>query len=166
MRSRFDASHELGHLVMHGSAVPGSKVVEDQAHDFASAFLLPREVALDLLPRKLGTGGWAKLASIKQQWGLSMAALLYRAKDLKILSPESYRSAMKYMSARGWRTEEPGDRQMGHPESPVLLERALRRVEVDAHLEIDETLQLAQLPVADIMELVNASTDSRPIIEL
>jgi Zn-dependent peptidase ImmA (M78 family)/DNA-binding XRE family transcriptional regulator len=166
VRSRFDASHELGHLVMHEGVEPGSKVVENQAHDFASAFLLPREVALDLLPRKLDTEGWATLASMKQRWGLSMAALLYRARDLKILSPDSYRSAMKYMSARGWRTEEPGDRQMGHPESPVLLERALRRVEVDSHLEIAQTLELAQLPVDDVMELVSASTDSRPIIEV
>jgi Zn-dependent peptidase ImmA (M78 family)/DNA-binding XRE family transcriptional regulator len=166
VRSRFDASHELGHLVMHGDVEPGSKLVEDQAHNFASSFLLPRDAALELLPRKLDSQGWANLASMKQRWGLSMAALLYRARDLRVLSQDTYRSAMKYMSARGWRTDEPGDRQLGHPESPVLLERALRRVEVEAHLDVAQTLALAQLPFGDVMELVSASTDSRPIIEL
>jgi Zn-dependent peptidase ImmA (M78 family)/transcriptional regulator with XRE-family HTH domain len=166
VRSRFDASHELGHLVMHGKAEPGKRVVEDQAHDFAASFLLPTDVALDLLPTRLDAAGWATLASMKQRWGLSMAALLYRAKALKIISAETYRNAMKYMSARGWRTAEPGDREMGHPETPVLLERALRRVEVDAHLSIVDTLESAQLPVRDVMELVEGSTDSRPIIEL
>lgn len=31
-RNRFDAAHELGHLVMHADAEPGEKIVEDQAH--------------------------------------------------------------------------------------------------------------------------------------
>src|SRR5258706_2161485 len=40
-RSNFDAAHELGHLVMHPDAEPGSRVVEHQAQAFASAFLMP-----------------------------------------------------------------------------------------------------------------------------
>lgn len=30
-RSRFDAAHELGHLLLHHDAEPGSKVIENQA---------------------------------------------------------------------------------------------------------------------------------------
>jgi Zn-dependent peptidase ImmA (M78 family) len=37
-RSRFDATHELGHLVMHHPDQIGSKVIETQAHQFAAAF--------------------------------------------------------------------------------------------------------------------------------
>jgi hypothetical protein len=42
-RSRFDAAHELGHLVMHGPSTPEEqlKEVERQAHQFAAAFLTP-----------------------------------------------------------------------------------------------------------------------------
>jgi hypothetical protein len=40
-RSRFDAAHELGHLVMHGESVWGIKEVETQAHKFAAEFLMP-----------------------------------------------------------------------------------------------------------------------------
>ena len=47
-RSRFDAAHELGHLVLHRSVDGKSlrrssdfKLLERQAHQFASAFLLP-----------------------------------------------------------------------------------------------------------------------------
>ncbi|MFD0008790.1 ImmA/IrrE family metallo-endopeptidase [Streptomyces sp. NPDC127178] len=40
-RSRFDAAHEAGHLVMRLDAEPGSRIVENQAHDFAAEFLMP-----------------------------------------------------------------------------------------------------------------------------
>src|SRR5450755_2720577 len=51
-RSRFDAAHELGHLIMHSDADPLSLEQERQAHMFASAFLMPSaSVASDLLHR-------------------------------------------------------------------------------------------------------------------
>ncbi len=38
-RQRFDVAHELGRLVMHADAEPGSRLVEEQANRFASEFL-------------------------------------------------------------------------------------------------------------------------------
>ena len=40
--SRFDASHELGHLVLHKHGPPQGREAEKQANTFASAFLMPR----------------------------------------------------------------------------------------------------------------------------
>lgn len=54
-RSRFDAAHELGHLVMHGDEVWGLPEVEKQAHTFAAAFLMPAAEILGELP-DAGTG--------------------------------------------------------------------------------------------------------------
>ena len=31
-RQRFDVAHDLGHLIMHGDAEPGGRIVEEQAH--------------------------------------------------------------------------------------------------------------------------------------
>ena len=50
-RSRFDAAHELGHLLMHHDPEPASQPLERQAHRFAGAFLLPREAIIDRLPQ-------------------------------------------------------------------------------------------------------------------
>src|SRR6476646_6900902 len=58
VRSRFDAAHELGHLVMHAKADPNDRSIERQAHDFAASFLLPAEVALGELPRRVDSSGW------------------------------------------------------------------------------------------------------------
>lgn len=166
VRSRFDASHELGHLVMHVDAEPGDRVVETQAQDFASCFLLPREAARQELPTKLDASGWARLAQLKRHWGMSMASLLYRARSVGTINYERYRNAMKYMSAKGWRTTEPGDREMGQPEAPLLLERALRRVELEANCTIVELLRSAGLPADDTIQIIAAAVDRRPTIEL
>jgi hypothetical protein len=52
-----------------------------------------------------------------------MAALLYRAKELEILTTTAYTNAMKYVSRRGWRRREPGAEQPR--EQPALLSKAL-----------------------------------------
>lgn len=52
-----------------------------------------------------------------------MQALLYRARTLGTLSEDSYRRAMRRMSAAGWRTREPVD--IGPAEAPELLRRAV-----------------------------------------
>ena len=166
VRSRFDAAHELAHLVGHAQAETGSRLVERQAHDFAASFLLPEPVALGELPRQLDPVGWSKLAALKSHWGISMAALLYRSRDLKIIGPDAYRNAVKLMSARGWRTTEPGDREMGPPEAPLLIERALRRIEVEGGLSANALVGWAHLPQEDTLQLIKAAGDRRPIVEL
>lgn len=64
---RFDAAHELGHLVLHPDTEPGSKIVEQQAHAFASEFLMPAAEITHQLPRRID---WPTLHDLKQHWGL------------------------------------------------------------------------------------------------
>ena len=166
VRSRFDASHELGHLVMHEAAEPGTKAVERQAQNFASSFLLPEARAREALPSRLDASGWSRLAEMKRVWGMSMSALLYRARSLGIISPEAHQAAMRYMSARGWRRQEPGDREMGTPEAPMLIERSMRRAEIEAGVSVEDLVYSAHLPINDMTGLLEAAVDDRPIVEL
>ncbi len=166
VRSRLDASHELGHLVMHQTVEPGTKEVERQAQDFASSFLLPEDSARLELPSRLDAAGWSQLAEAKRTWGMSMAALLFRARALRMISADIYQSAMRYMSSKGWRTQEPGDREMGAPESPLLLERSVRQAEIEAGVSVESLVNSAHLPLDDIFDLLETSVDERPIIEL
>ena len=47
---RFDAAHELGHLVLHGHGGPQGREAELEANAFASAFLMPRAAASSAVP--------------------------------------------------------------------------------------------------------------------
>jgi Zn-dependent peptidase ImmA (M78 family) len=166
VRSRFDSAHELAHLVSHRVPSPRDKRLEHQAQIFASAFLFPREEAERLLPRRIYGDGWRRLAELKSQWGISMAALLMRGKRLGVLPPDAYKSAVRFMASRGWHRTEPGDREMGPPEVPVLLDRALRTLEAEYSLTVSTLAAEANLPLADMLELIAATNDPRPVVAL
>lgn len=104
-RGRFDAAHELGHLVMHGSdrACAGPEA-ERQANDFASAFLMPASSVLGHMPAGAHVDQILKGKTI---WNVSAMALTYRMHDLGLLSDWQYRSACTELSKRGYRTDEP-----------------------------------------------------------
>lgn len=123
-RSRFDGSHELGHLVMHGEQIWGMKQVETQAHQFAAAFLMPANEIRDQLPT---TVDWPRLFALKQCWQVSLAALLMRARTLGRMNERTYLTAVKTVSARGWRRLEPVP--LGAPERPDLLTSFLSTAE-------------------------------------
>ena len=120
-RSRFDAAHELGHLVMHGEQIWGVPQVETQAHMFAAELLLPAAEIRDQLPQ---TADWPRLFALKQHWQVSLAALLMRARSLGVMSENTYLSAVKAASARGWRRREPVP--LGTPEEPTRLRNFVR----------------------------------------
>lgn len=113
-RSRFDAAHELGHLVAHGNQVWGVKEVEVQAHCFAAEFLMPEADIIGDLPSR---ADWPRLFELKQRWQVSLAALLMRARTLERMSEGQYLTAVKAASARGWRRTEPVP--LGRPEQPA-----------------------------------------------
>lgn len=119
-RSRFDAAHELGHLVMHGEQVWGMPEVEKQAHNFAAAFLMPKKDIANELPTH---AEWPRLFELKKKWRVSIAALMMRAKNLGKMTEASYLTAIKAASARGWRRTEPVP--LGDPEQPMCLARVL-----------------------------------------
>lgn len=119
-RQRFDVAHELGHLVMHSDSEPGGKREEDQAHRFAAELLLPQAEVAELLPAK---ADWTVIGHLKATWGVSLQALLFRAKQLGAMSDVTYRNAMTTVSARGWRRREPGPNP--GVEQPSLLPRAV-----------------------------------------
>ncbi len=149
-RNRFDAAHELGHLVMHADAEPGEKVVEDQAHRFAAEFLMPEQDIAGELP---GTADWERLGRLKATWGVSIAALLYRSRTLGIMQEAAYRNAMSAMSSRGWRRHEPGPARA--LEQPTMLTRAIEIVG-QAGTDRDRVAERARVPRGDLDLLVPA----------
>jgi Zn-dependent peptidase ImmA (M78 family)/DNA-binding XRE family transcriptional regulator len=122
-RQRFDSAHELGHLVMHDESESGNNLIEHQAQTFASAFLLPREAIIEELPRR---ADFRRLLQLKSRWGVSIAALLYRSRELGALSHDAHRRAMIKLSTFGWRTKEPG--AVHFDEVPTLLRKAFTLV--------------------------------------
>lgn len=146
-RSRFDAAHELGHVVMHGETA-GAPEVERQANEFAAAFLMPASDIRGELPTR---ADWQQLLDLKETWGTSVASLLYRARTLKVMPEKTYVGASKVMAARGWKRHEPLSRPI---ESPHVLNRALSRAKTGG-LPLDRLRREASIP-ADIFREICA----------
>jgi len=125
-RSRFDVCHELAHILLHvADPEPAHPRMERQAHRFSGAMLIPADALRDEWPR--GRWDWNQMVRTKERWGISIAAQLLRARDLGLLTADSYVSKMKYMSRMGWRRREPGPHRP--PEKPDLLNQAIGLLE-------------------------------------
>jgi Zn-dependent peptidase ImmA (M78 family)/transcriptional regulator with XRE-family HTH domain len=159
-RSCFDAAHELGHLIMHSTDQVGSKAIESEADQFAAEFLMPEDDIKNELPSR---ADWPVLIKLKAKWHVSIASLIVRAKTLGVMDERAYGQAWKTLSARGWRKREPGD--LGPPESPVLLQRALQ-VATEAGVTLERIIQYAGLPDDDIRTIIGQIYDPRPHVEL
>lgn len=128
VRSRMDAAHELGHLVLHHSLKPKPlnnsadfKEIERQAFDFAGAFLMPAES----FSSEIWSPSLNAFVALKERWKTSVGAMIMRCAKLGMLSEEHQRRLWKHYSARGWRKSEPMDDELA-PEHPRLLSRSVR----------------------------------------
>jgi Zn-dependent peptidase ImmA (M78 family)/DNA-binding XRE family transcriptional regulator len=126
-RGRFDAAHELGHLVMHGEhQVPSQRpAAEVEANRFAAAFLMPRA---SVLAHGLGNATTAQIVQAKRVWNVAAMALTHRLHELGLLTDWGYRSACVQLSRMGYRRAEPE----GIPrESSQLLGKVFRSIRAD-----------------------------------
>jgi Zn-dependent peptidase ImmA (M78 family)/DNA-binding XRE family transcriptional regulator len=156
VRSRYDVAHELGHMILHrglrrerfnDKAV--FKLIEDQAHRFAGAFILPERSFAAEFP---STPSLDQLMAIKPNWKVSIQFMVMRCADLGIISADRKARLFANISARGWRRQEPLD-DMIEVERPRLLRRSIEML-MDKHIvsasEIPFRLRLDQ---ADVEEL-------------
>lgn len=122
-RVRFDAAHELGHLVIDCSDPEADQ--ETLAHRFAAALLVPRSAALQELGERRRELSLPELGLLKQRWGLSMQAWARRAFDLEIIGRATYQEINIRFRTRGWHRQEPYAYQ--GVEEPLLFRRLLWR---------------------------------------
>lgn len=124
VRLRFDLAHEAGHLVMHQGLITGDRATEEQAHRFASAFLIPRTAFAKEFPRPRRMLDWSSLFRMKLRWKMSVRAIVRRAYDLNLLNAAQYRSANIHLAKSGQTKTERLDDRLA-PEHPELLHTAL-----------------------------------------
>lgn len=114
-RLRFDMAHELGHILMHTWGEDNEEISKDefnvrekQANMFASALLLPKETfskSISAYPTNIDY-----YLALKKKWKVSMQAMMYRTRQLDIISANQFQYMMRIMSKNRYRTHEPGDK--------------------------------------------------------
>ena len=158
-RTRFNVSHELGHLILHKNVSPSEfndkyqfKIIEAQADRFAAAFLTPAAAFSQEIRRPTLDG----FRALKPRWKTSIKQMIHRAQELDILSREEARSLYINYNRRRWNIQEPLD-DTEKIEEPRLVRRVFETVIENSILErtqlaaalpfnADEIEELASLP--------------------
>ncbi|SMC78214.1 Zn-dependent peptidase ImmA, M78 family [Desulfocicer vacuolatum DSM 3385] len=108
VRKRFTVAHELGHLLLNFSQAEGQNV-EKLCHSFAGALLLPEAVMRKELGQKRSKITLWELKKLKGVFGISIQAIMARARSLSIISATTYKSFCIYARKKGWHKDEPGE---------------------------------------------------------
>lgn len=153
VRSRFDLAHEMGHILLHyveeGTLTRELiKELDKEANRFAGAFLLPRET----FAREIISTSLEHFIYLKKRWKVSIAAMVYRCKDLGILSENQTSYLWRQMAAAKMRTQEPLD-DVIPIEKPTLLKDSFELLIENKIFTPREILEQVQLPVRDLSEL-------------
>ena len=109
-RKRFTALHELAHLLLPLKGVP-ENLAEKYCHRFAGALLLPEKSAFSELGEKRIKISLQELGLLKLKYGISIQAIIYRAKDLNIISDYYTATLFKLINQMGWKLVEPYEYQ-------------------------------------------------------
>ncbi|WP_416421515.1 ImmA/IrrE family metallo-endopeptidase [Pseudomonas sp. App30] len=153
IRNRFDAAHELGHIVLHRHVTQTQYIekyalLETQAHRFASAFLLPAESFC----REVRWPTLDTLLALKPRWKVSVAAMVKRCQDLDIINETTATRLWKARSARGWVKGEPLDDTFQH-ELPSLLSQSIKMMVESKVLSRSQLRQVLGLPTDTLESL-------------
>ena len=146
-RRRYDAAHELGHLVLHKHAAPNGINAEKQADAFAGTFLMPT-ASLKAYGRV--TPSFEALIKIKKKWTVSLAATVFRLHEIGLISDWHYHSLFKEMSMRGWRIKEPFP---ARPEISRLWEKVFASLR-ETNIGISDIIADLKVPEEELVKLV------------
>lgn len=144
-RIRFSVCHEIGHLVMH--RIP-NKHMEDQANQFAAAFLMPAQD----IRHSFRQMSLEKLMALKLYWKTSMQALARRARDLGEITERAFRYYMVEMSKRGWRSREPVSLERNEEKPTTLKQMYLAHV-TELKYTLEDVCELFGLYADDVEEM-------------
>lgn len=161
-RHRFTAAHELGHLILHGGQSTGDILLEREADRFAAEFLTPQATLVNLLPRRLDFG---RLGRLSDEWGVSIKSLVYRSRELGLLSDATARRAYIRLHQLAEQGVLPNQPVFGFPgEVPEMLRRAVSLAEANGLTVAALARELAWKP-ARVRKLLG-EVDDRPELSL
>jgi len=97
-RKRLTALHELGHLILNLSDNLSEKEKEKRCFQFAGAMLLPESTFKSEIGESRSYLALPELIALKETYGISIQAIMARAKDLGIISESRFINFCKWIS--------------------------------------------------------------------
>ena len=149
-RQRFTLAHELGHFLLYGGTD-----AEELCHRFAGAFLVPAETLQREIGGRRTSLSVRELFYLKELFGVSAQAIVYRCADLGIINESLKRELFIVFGKRGWRKEEPNPIQK---EQPARFRRLCLRALSEQVISVSKAAELLDVGARELL----ASLDEPP----
>ena len=157
VRTRFSLAHELGHLILHKSLSADFmenkdlfKLVERQADNFASAFLMPSESFV----REFVSPKIKAMTDLKMRWKVSIAAMVMRASQLQLINENQKGYLFRQLAP--FRKKEPLDDTLVR-EEPSFMNMALAMLNENSIISNFELKNRLEIPVNDLIQFFELS---------
>jgi Zn-dependent peptidase ImmA (M78 family) len=145
-RKRFTALHELGHLLLPLDGID-EKLAERYCHRFAGAMLFSKNAAIKELTESRNKISIQELGFLKLEYGISIQALIYRIRDLGIISEYYKNYYYQYITQMGWKVEEPYE-YVGS-ETSNRFEQLLYRALIEDIISMNKASSLNNMKLAE-----------------
>ena len=151
-RKRFTALHELAHLLLSFDEGLEHKTIERLCHRFAGAMLMPKETFLEELGSTRKNISLSELITLKESYGISIQALMARAKDLEIISSETYIAFRKWVNQHPDHKTEKGFGSFKGSEGSTRFKQLLYRATAEEIISMSKAANLANQKLAEFRD--------------
>lgn len=161
-RRQFNAAHELGHICLHKENLVVDELsteefaqMENEANEFAAAFLLPKNAFLSDLhyPNKL-----EYYIELKKKWKVSIQMMIIRARNLDAINYNQYQYLMRKVSALGWKQKEPLD-EVFVMRKPQAFNSALELIIYNDVLQSSQFINYLSIDKEDIEKAIDIDSN-------
>lgn len=149
-RFRFTELHELGHAVLEFGEGVTDKEQERLCNVFANEMLIPRDVFVGIIGRKRHDIAAIELRNVQSLYGISIDALMYKAKCLGVISEERYRTFCKKKNYNP-KLREYVEREVFPREHSKRLESLVYRALSTGVITSSRAAALLGVPVHDVL---------------
>lgn len=155
-RLRFTVLHELGHLIMDIEDYSEDKQ-EKYCHYFAGAMLIPKDMMHFELGASRSNISIRELGLIKKQYGLSIQSLLFRSKELGIISSRTFSSSFRLMTKMNWRKKEPEEFDFKGAEKSNRFDQLILRGVTEGVITSSKAASLMNMKLATFRKYITTS---------
>lgn len=136
-RQRFTIAHELGHLVLN---LKNKNLDEEKAcNRFAGALLMPKNAVINEFGQSRGSISFFELKAFKKEYKVSMQAIIFRLKELNIISEYTNRRINILLNTYGFRKKEPIEIE---PEESKQLIKLVHKLEINQIISLSKACEL------------------------
>ena len=136
-RQRFTIAHELGHLVLD---IKNDQLDEEKmCNKFSGALLMPKSAVINEFGVSRFNISYFELIAFKMEYKVSMQAIVYRLKELNIISDYLYRKINISFNSMGIRKKEPIEIKM---EISYQYKKLVHKLEVDNIISLNKACEL------------------------